>query len=140
MLMRTAALLFAAGLGLGAGWFLRPQETGAVAVVYYWKAKPAKLDAYNRYIQTVASPIDEDARLHGAFISVSTFVSRKPDAPWTHMRVFVLRNGEQAANLAKALDDAGVRVQPEEAKRKANQEFAASLRDFVAQEGLDILK
>jgi hypothetical protein len=56
------------------------------------------------------------------------------------MRIFVLKDRDQAAGLAKALDDAGLRIQPDEAKRKANQELAASLRDFVAQEDLDILK
>jgi hypothetical protein len=33
-----------------------------------------------------------------------------------------------------------VRVQPDEGKRRANQELAASLRDFVAEEEFDILK
>lgn len=140
MLKKFAALLFAALFGVASGWFLRGQESRSVAVVYYWKAKPGKLDDYNRYIKTIAEPIDSDAQAHGAFVSLTTFVSRKPDTPWTHMRVFVLKDAAQAANLSKALDEAGARVQPDESKRKANQELAASLRDFVAQEDLDILR
>ena len=140
VLKKIAALLLAASFGIGTGWILRGEENHSVAVVYYWKAKPGKLDEYNRYIKTIAEPIDSDAQAHGAFASLTTFVSRKPDSPWTHMRVFVLKGAAQAANLSKALDEAGTRVQPDEAKRKANQELAATLRDFVAQEDLDILK
>jgi hypothetical protein len=139
-MLRAAAIIVSTGLLFASGWLLRAQQDHSVAVVYYWKAKPGKLDAYNHYIQTVAAPIDEDARRNDAFVSVTTFVSRKPDAPWTHMRVFILKNREQASGLAAALDAAGLRVNPDESRRKANTELAASLRDFVAQEDLDILK
>ena len=139
MLKKFAGVLLVASFGIGSGWILRGQESSPVAVVYYWKAKPGKLDDYNRYIKTVAEPVDADARSHGAFVSITTFVSHRDDSPWTHMRIFVLKDHDQAAGLAKALDDAGQRIQPDEAKRKANQELAASLRDFVAQEDLDIL-
>lgn len=56
------------------------------------------------------------------------------------MRIFVLKDREQAANLEKALGDAGVRVQPDESKRKANSDLAATLRDPVGHEEVEILK
>lgn len=56
------------------------------------------------------------------------------------MRVFILKDREQAADLEKALDEAGLRVQPDEAKRKANADLAATLRDPVGHEELEILK
>ena len=31
----------------------RVAERGAVAAIYYWKAKPGKLEEYNRYIREV---------------------------------------------------------------------------------------
>ena len=51
-----------------------------------------------------------------------------------------MKDKEQAASLEKALDDAGMRVQPDESKRKANADLAATLRDAVGHEGLEILK
>jgi len=115
-------------------------ERGAVAVIYYWKAKPAKLEEYNRYIREVAEPIDREAKRLGAFISVTTYVSQKPESPWTHMRIFVLKDRAQLESLSKALDAAGARLQPDEAKRKARAEYAATLREAVGQEVVDILK
>jgi len=140
VLKKVAGWLLAASIGLGCAWILRGQEAGSLAVVYYWKAKPGKLEDYNRYIKTVAEPVDGEARRQGAFVSVTTYVSHKSDSSWSHMRVFILKDHEQAANLSKVLDDAGVRVQPDESRRKANQELAASLRDFVAEEELEVLK
>jgi hypothetical protein len=128
-------------LGLSSGWILRGQESGGViAKAYYWRAKPGKLDDYNHYIKTVGEPIDFEAQRAGAFLSITTYISHAPDSPWTHMRIFVLKGREQAANLEKALDDAGLRVQSDEGKRKANADLAATLRDPVGHEELEILK
>jgi hypothetical protein len=141
MLKRVAGLFIALTIGLTSGWILRGQEAGgSIAEVYYWKAKPGKLDEYNRYIKTVGEPVDYEARRTGALVSITTYISHKPDSPWTHMRIFVLKDKEQAANLEKALDDAGLRVQPDESKRKANGELAATLRDPAGHEELEILK
>ena len=118
----------------------RVAEPGSVAAIYYWKAKPGKLEEYNRYIREVAEPIDREAKRRGAFISVTTYVSQKPDSPWTHMRIFILKDRAQLENLSKALDAAGARLQPDEAKRKARAEYAATLRDAAGQEVVDILK
>ena len=141
MLKRVAGIFFALMLGLSSGWILRGQEPpGTIAMVYYWKAKPGKLDDYNHYIKTVGEPIDFEAQRTGAFVSITTYISHAPDSPWTHMRVFVLKDRGQAANLAKSLDDAGLRVEPDESKRKANVDLAATLRDPVSHEELEILK
>ena len=119
---------------------LSAQESGTVAAIYYWKAKPGKLEEYNRYIREVAEPIDFEAKRQGVFISETTFVSTKSDGPWTHMRIFVLRDRAQLEGLAAALDSAGVRLERDEAKRKARAEYAATLRDPAGEEVVGILK
>ncbi|HEX8838598.1 MAG TPA: hypothetical protein VF748_16775 [Candidatus Acidoferrum sp.] len=141
MLKKVAGLFLAVAVSVSSGWILRGQESNAsIAEVYYWKAKPGKLEDYNQYIKTVGEPVDFEARRVGAFVSITTYISRNPDSPWTHMRVFALKDREQAANLKRALDEAGLRVQPDEAKRKANADLAATLRDAAGHEELEILK
>ena len=118
----------------------RPADyDGAIAEVYYWKAKAGKLDEYNRYIQNYAAPIDREAQRHGAFISVTTYISPNADSPWTHMRVFVLRNREQQEALQKALDEAKLRLHPDEQERNRQAAYAETLRDAVSHETLEIL-
>jgi len=56
------------------------------------------------------------------------------------MRIFILKDRAQLENLSKVLDAAGARLQPDEAKRKARAEYAATLRDAAGQEVMDILK
>jgi hypothetical protein len=137
---RLAVCIFILGMILINTSPLHAEERGAVAAIYYWKAKPAKLEEYNRYIREVAEPIDREAKRRGAFISVTTYVSQKADSPWTHMRIFVLKDRAQLEKLSKELDAAGARLQPDEAKRKARGEYAATLRDAAGQEVVDILK
>jgi len=112
---------------------------GAIAEVYYWKAKAGKLDEYNRYIQNYAAPIDREAQRHGAFISVTTYISQKADSPWTHMRVFLLRDHAQQEALQKALDEARLRLHPDEQERNRQAAYAETLRDAVGHETLEIL-
>ena len=114
-------------------------ERGTLAQVFYWRAKTGMLDAYNRYIAEVAEPIDHDAQAHGAFIAVTTFVTRDTLSPWTHMRVFVLRDSAQLVGLSAALDAAGVRLEPDSVKRRLRGEFAATLRERVGNTVLEIL-
>src|SRR5260370_16737321 len=90
------------------------------------------MEEYNRYMKTIAERVDADAQRQGAFLSVTTYISRKPDGPWTHMRVFIVKDRVHEAALAKALDDADVRVERDQAKRKAHQELVASLPRFCA--------
>jgi hypothetical protein len=111
----------------------------SLAQVYYWRAKPGMLAAYNAYIRDVAQPIDEDARRHGAFISVTTYQSRDTLSPWTHMRVFLLRDSAQLVSLGAALNAAGARVEPDSAKRRARSDYAVTLREAAGSLALDII-
>ena len=110
-----------------------------LAQVYYWRAKPGMLDAYTAYIRDVAQPIDEDARQHGAFIRVTTYQSRDTLSPWTHMRIFWLRDSAQLASLGAALNAAGARLEPDSAKRRVRSEYAATLRDAAGSGVLEII-
>jgi len=108
---------------------------GTVFVAYYWRAKPGQMDAYNNYIKTVAEPIDEDARRAGVFEEVRTVMPAPgTTTDWTHLRVFRLKNAAAAEAMAAGLDAATARVVPDEARRKANTERAATLRDLVRRE------
>jgi hypothetical protein len=107
----------------------------AVFVAYYWRARPGMADAYNTYIQTVAEPIDEDARRAGVFEEVRTVTpAAGTTTDWTHLRIFRLKDAAAADALGAGLDAATARVVPDEAKRKANSERSAGLRDLVRRE------
>ena len=113
----------------------RASPDAAVFVAYYWRAKPGKVDEYNDYIKTTAEPIDEDARRAGVFEEVRT-VTPAPgtSVDWTHLRIFRLKNAAAEQALAAGLDAATARVVPDEARRKANSERSAGLRDLVRRE------
>ncbi len=113
----------------------QPGSTRAVYVAYYWRARPGQVEAYTDYIKRTAEPIDEDARRAGAFDEVHT-VTPAPGvtADWTHLRIFRVKSLAAADALAAALDAATARVVPDEARRKANSERSATLRDFVRRE------
>lgn len=111
-----------------------------LAQVYYWKARPGLLEAYNRYIVDVAEPIDAEARRQGAFVSVTTYMTRDTLSPWTHMRVFLLRDSAQLRGLGAALDEAGRRLEPDSAKRRLRGEYSATLRDRVGSALLEVVR
>ena len=113
---------------------------GTLARIYYWRAKPGQLDAYNRYVRDVAEPIDHEAQRQGAFLSVTTLVSRDTANPWTHMRVFILRDSAQLAGLSAALDAAGKRLEPDSVKRRVRGEYSVTLRDRVGEATLEVLR
>jgi hypothetical protein len=113
---------------------------GTIARTYFWRAKPGKLAEYSRYVRDVAAPIDEEARRRGAFISVTTYVARDTTLPWTHMRVFILRDSAQLAGLSAALAAAGAALEPDSLKRRQQSEYSATLRDAVSNGVLDILR
>lgn len=114
-------------------------DRATLAQVYYWKARPGMLEAYNRYIIEVAEPIDAAAHREGAFISVTTYQSRDTLSPWTHMRVFLLRDTAQLRGLSAALDAAGRRLEPDSVKRRQRGEYGATLRDRVGSALLDVI-
>jgi len=119
---------------------IRGCDQATVAAVYFWKAKPGKLEEYNRYIREVAEPIDAAAQRRGAFLTVLTLRSHKQDSSWTHMRVFLLKDETQLLKLAAELDAAGERLEPDAAKRKAREEYAGTLRDAAGQEVVELLR
>lgn len=114
-------------------------NTATIAQVYYIKAKPGKMEEYNRYIREIAGPIDDEGQRHGAFLSLTTLISAKPDSPWTHMRIFTFRDRAHLERLRAALDEAKIRLEPDAEKRKKRDKYAATLRDFVSEEVLTIL-
>jgi hypothetical protein len=114
-------------------------EAGTIAQVYYWRAKPGKFDEYTRYVRDHAEPIDAEAQRNGAFITVTTFMTRDTTSAWTHMRVFVLRDSTQLRELSARLDAAGVRLEPDSVKRRLRGEYSATLRDRVGAQMAHIL-
>ena len=112
---------------------------GTLAQIYFWRAKPEKFDEYTRYIRDVAEPIDHEAQRRGAFLSVTTYVSRDTTTPWTHMRVFILRDSAQLRALSTALDSAGMRLEPDSVKRRVRGEYSATLRDRVGAATVQVL-
>lgn len=113
---------------------------GTLAQIYYWRAKPGKLDEYSRYIRDLAEPIDHEAQRRGAFLSVTTYVAHDTASAWTHMRVFILRDSVQLKGLSVALDSAGIRLEPDSTKRRIRGTYSASLRDRVGAVTVELLR
>lgn len=113
---------------------------GTLAQIYYWRAKPGKFDEYTRYIRDHAEPIDGLAQREGAFVSVTTYMTRDTLSAWTHMRVFVLRDSVQLQGLSDALSSAGLRLEPDSVRRRQNGEYSAGLRDGVGSATVAILR
>lgn len=141
-LARSAlALLVSAAFGCATAGGARNSNDGqasaghasdaTLAQIYFWRAKPGKLDEYTRYIREYAEPIDEEARRAGSFVSVVTYMAADTIVPWTHMRVFTLRDSAQLRGLGAALTAAGARLQPDSVKRRQQSEYSATLRDRV---------
>lgn len=107
-----------------------PTESApTLARIYYWRAHPGNVDEYTRYIRDLAEPIDHEAQRRGAFVSITTTVATDSASPWTHMRVFLLRDSAQLAGLSRALDEAGVTLEPDSVARRRRGEYSATLRD-----------
>jgi hypothetical protein len=114
-------------------------ERGTIAQIYYWRAKPGKFEEYTRYVRDVAEPIDAEGQRKGAFISVTTFMTRDTTSTWTHMRVFVLRDSTQLREMSGKLDAAGVKLEPDSVKRRLRGEYSASLRESAGRATVQIL-
>lgn len=115
-------------------------QEGTLAQIYFWRARAGMVDEYNRYIRDVAEPIDREAQRGGAFLSVTTYATNDTTLPWTHMRVFLLRDSLQLRGLGTALNAAGVRLQPDSARRRQQGEYSATLRDRVGATVAHIVK
>ena len=111
-----------------------------LAQVYFWRAKPGKLEEYTRYIRDRAEPIDAEAQRSGAFLSVTTYMAADTTVPWTHMRVFALRDSAQLRALGDALAAAGVRLQPDSVKRREQSDYSATLRDRVGSVVVELVR
>lgn len=111
-----------------------------LAQIYFWRARPGKLDEYTRYIRERAEPIDAEARRSGAFISVTTYQASDTTVPWTHMRVFLLRDSTQLRGLGDALTAAGARLEPDSVKRRQQSDYSATLRDRVGATVVNIVR
>lgn len=128
-LVVVAALLTGCGAGTAPAPVPVPPERATLAQIYYWRAKPGKLEEYSRYITQSAERVDAEAQREGAFISVTTYLSRDSTSAWTHMRVFLLRDSLQLRDLSAALGRAGVRLEPDSVKRRMRSQYSATLRD-----------
>lgn len=115
-------------------------EGGTIAQIYYWRAKPGKFDEYTRYVREVAEPIDAEGQRNGAFLSVTTFMTRDTASTWTHMRVFVLRDSAQLREMSGKLDAAGVQLEPDSVKRRLRGEYSATLRESAGRATVAILR
>jgi hypothetical protein len=136
--MTASTVAFVCGVTLGCGGPLRSPipagDAGAkatLAQIYFWRARAGMSAEYNRYIREVAEPVDREAQRAGAFLSVLTYEANDTTVPWTHMRVFLLRDSAQLRGLSAALSAAGARLQPDSVARRRQGEYAATLRDRV---------
>ena len=111
-----------------------------LAQVYFWRARPGMLAAYNRYIRDVAEPIDREAQRADAFVSVTTYAASDSTLPWTHMRIFLLRDSAQLRGLGAALSAAGARLEPDSTRRRQQGEYSATLRDRVGATVTEIIR
>ena len=55
------------------------------------------------------------------------------------MRIFILRDAAQQQALAKALDDAKLRLHPDEQERNRQAAYAETLRELVSHETPQIM-
>ena len=114
-------------------------ERPTLAQIYYWRAKPGRFEEYGRYIAQFAEKVDAEAQREGAFISVTTLATRDSTSPWTHMRVFLLRDSVQLRGLSAALQRAGARFQPDSAERRKRSEYSATLRDPAGSATVEVM-
>ena len=105
----------------------------------YWRAKPGQLQAYNDYLHAHVEPIDRAAQEHGVLESFTTLVDARPQAPWTHMRLFIFSSPEQRAAMVQALSQTAAQLTPDAAVRQSRSDHAASLRERVGEADFDVL-
>jgi hypothetical protein len=142
-LLTVFLCLVVIGCSTGSTWpdvGATPENSATIAQVYFWRARPGMADAYNRYIRDVAEPIDREAQRQGAFISVTTYEASDSLVPWTHMRVFLLRDSTQLRGLSAALSAAGAKLQPDSTRRQQQSAYSATLRDRVGTTVTEIVR
>ncbi len=109
------------------------------AKVIYWRAKPDQFDAYTDYLRTEVEPIDHAALERGVLSRFATLIDARANAPWTHMRIFEFADAAQRARLQEALGLIMQDMLPDAQARAARAQRAASLREKVGEDDLDLL-
>ena len=111
----------------------------ACAKAIYWKARPGQFDVYTDYLRREVEPIDHEAQRRGILTRFCTLVDRRPDAPWTHMRLFEFADPAQRDALVPALATVAAALTPDDQARKRRASLAATLRDKVDEADFDLL-
>ncbi len=109
------------------------------ARVIYWRAKPGQFDAYTHYLRAEVEPIDRVALQRGVLTRFATLMDARTDAPWTHMRIFEFADTTQRARLQEGLGAIMQEMVPDADARARRAQRAASLRDKVGEDDLDLL-
>lgn len=111
----------------------------ACAKAIYWKARPEQFDRYTEYLRQEVEPIDHEAQRRGILSRFCTLVDRRPDAPWTHMRLFEFSDRAQRDALVPALATVAAALTPDAQARERRARLAATLRDKVDEADFDLL-
>ncbi|MEO7937765.1 MAG: hypothetical protein ABIR55_04015 [Burkholderiaceae bacterium] len=109
------------------------------AKAIYWKALPGQFDAYTSYLRDEVEPIDHEAQRRGVLTRFCTLVDSRPDAPWTHMRVFEFSSTQQRDALVPALAAIVAELTPDGATRAQRSARANGLRERVGEADLGLL-
>lgn len=109
------------------------------AKAIYWKALPGRFDAYTSYLRDEVEPIDHEALRRGVLMRFCTLVDRRPDAPWTHMRLFEFSSTPQRDALVPALAAIVAELTPDAETRAARTRRANSLREKVSEADFELL-
>lgn len=111
----------------------------ACARAIYWKTRPGQFDRYTDYLRQQVEPIDHEAQRRGILRRYCTLVDRRPDAAWTHMRLFEFADPAQRDALVPALAALVAALTPDAQAREDRARLAASLRDKVGEADFDLL-
>jgi hypothetical protein len=114
-------------------------ETCCCARAIYWKALPGQFDAYTAYLRDEVEPIDHEAVRRGVLTRFCTLIDRRPDAPWSHMRLFTFNSSAQRDALVPALTAIVAEHTPDADARAARARRAARLREKVGEADFDLL-
>lgn len=107
------------------------------ARIFKFRVLPGQQEAYDAYLRTVVTPIDEAARTVGVFERLVTIIPRG-GADWNHGRIFIFRDEMQRGAFAERMAMAAQVFDGSEAARDARKAYAETLRALVAIEDYDI--